>query len=253
MKITGIPKDAFKGIYDFLDFTSCYKLLTSFVRDACFVEFFEEKKQYLNTASKEIIVSNGSSAVAYSIYSEPRDFIELLFIAIKIGQNDVVSLFINKGLTQCILNQSMNRAINECRTDIVSMFVKAGAIILPGAINFAVRYNRLELIDVIIKAEVTDINEIMHYAVGYRQSDIIKMIIKTGAELDRAMIYAIHLAHIDIVNMFIENGVDTNFTDELRCAIECDNISIIKILIKADANINDSINKATQYKHIQHR
>ncbi|MCT7546124.1 ankyrin repeat domain-containing protein [Aliarcobacter cryaerophilus] len=166
-------------------------------------------------------------------------------------------------------------AKTETSIDIFNMLIKAGADInaidkyLFTPLHWASHYNHIELVKVLIKAKA-NLNEKATYyddeegfsgftplydSIFKNNWEIAKLLIEAGADVNikretdlkytpLLLISAITEPSIDIFNMLIKAGADINAKDKkswtpLHWASGNNHIELVKVLIKAKANLNE--------------
>lgn len=141
----------------------------------------------------------------------PEKNIEGLYEAVRVGNMEMVNLFIkkNKKLTVGNLNNAMYEAIWKGHEDIVKFFVKKGA---------------------------NNYNEGLLRSVLENRKDLVEYFIKLGAnETDKAMKMAGSHGYKDLVLYFYENGV--KLEKALKGAVPSGNVKMVKFILSIDPSL----------------
>ena len=129
----------------------------------------------------------------------------IMALAAKHGQKDIVELMIQKGATD--FDWAMAFAAENGHKDIVKLMIQKGATNFKISMASAARYGHKDIVELMIQKGATDFNRAMTYAALGSHKDIVELMIQKGAtDFNGAMIYAALGGHKDIVELMIQNG-----------------------------------------------
>lgn len=235
-----ISKDVIKVTYDFMDFTSCYNLLITFVPDSDFKKVFEKRKHLLMKSDNRNVLNNGLYAVMYIVHHKMYKIDDMICMCALRNQEDVVKFLLTKNFIKYKLDNVMILASQKRHFNIVKMLIKAGARNYDELIRQASYDGYIEIVELAIKYGANDFDNAMYKSIEMGHIDIVKLLIKTGkVNISRALqcwgVY--YRDNIDIVKILLDAADDSIDCDWILCRGTTTNrVDIIKMMIDYGVN-----------------